>query len=440
MENLAYAVAIVFVLHFCWSYYWTCYRKGYTMDLWHFGLLNTLVVIHVMLPFSRGNLNAIALGPAGWLRAQSFITEAYFISALGYAGILLGGFLWRVNLGIHTRKSVARLFELPAKGPMILLQSKELLMAQGSVALLLLLGVLFYYFSLSGFGFNLRGLLLVNPGFRPIAQFTAFYSVLIGSLCLARWSVRKERSLLLISSGILVGLLFFGERGNLVGLVSLTVLTGFLKLGRRLKPIWFLLGISGVLVGMVMMSSLRESNFSLENTGARFAMEVFYGNSFSDTRDFALVLSYWDGHYFYGLTYLAGLLAFIPRALSDFRDTWSLGVVTATMAGYSKTEHPGLRPGSFGEAFLNFGLPGVLLVGVIAGAAGRFVDLRMKQALALLPPRSLKVFSYSILGAFIGPLQISSGASAAYSVLMVFMFSWCFLGVIRFLKLEQPGI
>ena len=89
MDNLANAIAVLFLLHFCWSYYWNCYRKGYTIDLWHYSLLNTLFIIHVMLPFARSNLNIFALG---WLlqRTQGHVNEAYFISAFGYFFILVG--------------------------------------------------------------------------------------------------------------------------------------------------------------------------------------------------------------------------------------------------------------------------------------------------------------------------------------------------------------
>jgi oligosaccharide repeat unit polymerase len=438
LEILAYAVAIFFGLQFVWSYYWNCYRKGYTMDIWHFTLLSTLFTVHIMLPFSRSDLNVFALG---YLlpRTKLFVTEAYLISALGYAGLLLGSYLWQAELGLGIRKHFAALLEVPAQGPLLLLRNKPLLLTHGALCVTLITAVLGYYFKLSGFGFNLRGLLLTYPALRPVAQFTAFYSVLIGSMCLARYSVYKERSMLVVVLAIMSGLLFFGERSTLLSLMVLTVMVGFLKLGRRLKPFWFAAGILGGLTVVFLLNALREPNFSLKNGIARFGMEIFYGNSFSDVRDFALVLSFWDGHYFYGMTYLAGLLAFIPRVLLPFRDHWAIGVVTATMAGFSPTQHPGLRPGIFGEAFLNFGLAGALFLGVLVGAVSRFIDLRMKQALKHLPKSSLKVYSYFILGTFVSAVEITANASTVYTVVLIFVLSWALLRMARFLRLDAVG-
>ncbi len=434
METLANVIAAAFVIHFCWSYYWNCYRKGYTMDVWHYSLLFNLFIIHIMLPFSRSDLNVFALG-GNLRRAQDHVTEAYLISAFGYAGILLGGNLWRVHLGFGLRRLVSRLVEIPTRGSFLLLQSKSLLLIHGSVAICILAGVLAYYFKLEGFGTNLRGLLFVMPALRPVAQFAAFYSTFIASYCLARYSVYHETSMLCIVILILTGLLFFGERGNLVNIVALTTTGLFIRLGRRLKLRWFITCIGLTAFLAILLDALREPHFSFASIFANSALNVFYGNSFSDTRDFALVLSYWNGHHFWGMTYLAGLIAFVPRFLSPFRDTWALGVVTATMAGFSPTQHSGLRVGFFGEAYLNFGLSGVLLLSFAIGAVLRLVDLRMKQAVATLPASDLRIFSYPIAMLAVGVLENSSGASTVYTIMLVLLLTWFARKAFSFLKL-----
>ena len=405
------------------------------MDMWHFSLLFNLFVIHVMLPFSRSDLNIFALGPL-LTRTQAHVNEAYFISAFGYAGILVGGSLWRVRLGFGLRTFFSRAVELPTRGSLFLLRSKSLLLAHGILATLLLTGVLLYYFRISGFGFNLRELLLVTPALRPIAQFTAFYSILIGSFALARYYQLKERSMLVVVLTLSFGLLFYGERGNLIGIIALTAFASFIKLGRRLRLKRLIIVLLGILAIVFILDALRQRNFSPSSIASGFLLSVFYGNSFSDTRDFAVVLSFWDGHHFFGLTYLAGLLAFIPRFLSSFRDTWALGVVTATLVGFKSTEHPGLRVGLFGEAYLNFGLVGVWLLSLFIGATSRLIDLRMKQAVAILPPTSMRVFSYLIVGSLAAVAQNSTGASALYSILLIFLFSWIAQKVARFLKVS----
>lgn len=436
MEKFANFIAIACVLHFCWSYYWNCYRKGFSMDFWHFSLLYNLFVIHIMLPFSRSDLNIFALGPGLLRRAQDHVTQAYLISAFGYICILIGGSLWRVHLGLGLRGLFSRVIEFPVRGSLLLLRSKGLLIVHGLVVVTMMAAVLIYYFSVSGFGFNLRGLIIVTPALRPIAQFVAFYSVLIGSNCLVRFYQYREFSMGAILLLIVAGLLFFGERSNIAALAMMTVVVMFIQKGRRLKLISLTAGIVVALFFVFFLDALRRPNFSLRAMLGGSLINMFYGNSFSDTRDFALILSFWDGHLLLGKTYLAGLFAFVPRFLSTFRDTWAIGVVTATMAGFSPKEHPGLRVGIVGEAYLNFGIAGVALLGLFVGAGARLIDLRMKQSVATLPPSDLTVYSYYIMTFLIGTFENSVVASTFYTVLLVLLVSWMALKASRLLKLS----
>jgi oligosaccharide repeat unit polymerase len=433
LETLSNVIAAAFIVHFWWSYYRNCYRKGYTMDLWHFTLLFNLFIIHIMLPFSRSDLNVFALG-GNVRRMQAYVTQAYLISAFGYVGILLGGSLWRIHLGLGLRKLISQLVEIPTRGSMLLLRSKSLLLVHGVVAIGILTLVLAYYFKIAGFNMNLRGLLFVVPALRPIAQFAAFYSAFIASYCLARYYVYREFSMLCVILLILSGLLFFGERSGILSVVMLTITVLFIRLGRRLKIAWFIGGIFFAAILSVVLDALRQPHFSLATAAVGSLVSIFYGNSFSDTRDFALVLSFWNGHHFWGMTYLAGIIAFVPRFLSPFRDTWALGVVTATMAGFSPLEHPGLRVGIFGEAFLNFGLMGVFVLSLTIGAATRLIDLRMKQAATTLPPSDIRIFSYPIALLAIGVFENSSTASTFYSIMLVLIVTWFMRRIFRFLK------
>jgi hypothetical protein len=435
LDNLANAIAVLFLLHFCWSYYWNCYRKGYTIDLWHYSLLNTLFIIHVMLPFARSNLNIFALG---WLlqRTQGHVNEAYFISAFGYFFILVGGELWRVNLGTGLRSSAAHVLELPARATLLLTNSRSLLLVHTAVILTLSTAILGYYWSMAGFGFNLRGLLLVVTWLRPIAQFTAFYAITVGGYTLGRFYIYRERSMLVASLLLIVSQVFWGERSNSVAMIMLSVMVAFIRLGRRIRLWWLIGGVSALLSISVLLDGLREPVFSLSQTIGTFGLKTLYGNSFSDIRDFALILSFWNGEHFLGLTYLAGIFAFIPRFLSPFRDTWALGVVTARMAGFLPTEHPGLRVGMFGEAYLNFGLPGAMLLGLLSGAVLRLMDSRMKQAVKLLPATSMVPYAYLTVGVWSSVAVNSVGAGAVYSFFLILLASWVILHVARLLRVR----
>jgi hypothetical protein len=197
----------------------------------------------------------------------------------------------------------------------------------------------------------------------------------------------------------------------------------------------YLVGI--VILGFfasAILDAFRYMNFSLGRILLGTGMAVAFGNSFSDTRDFALVLSLWDHTYLLGKTYLAGFMAFIPRFLSPFRDRWAFGVVTATMAGLDPTEHAGLRTGSFGEAYLNFGIPAVILLGLLAGSIMKFIDMRIKECL-VRTPLDVRVYSYMFLGSFVGVLSNSTVLSGFYTVLGLFVFCAFVVVLSRFIKL-----
>jgi hypothetical protein len=161
---------------------------------------------------------------------------------------------------------------------------------------------------------------------------------------------------------------------------------------------------------------------------------LFYGENFADLRDFAWVYTAWDHVFWAGKTYLAAVLAFIPRFASQFRDTWALGAMTSSMVGFDPQVHPGLRPGAFGESFFNFGLFGVVAMGLMLGVLARRVDTDVKRALA--PPQSSmrKAFASSMLLSVAGSLAVSSGFSSLYVLAGIYFFSWFCLCVQRMFR------
>ena len=154
---------------------------------------------------------------------------------------------------------------------------------------------------------------------------------------------------------------------------------------------------------------------------------LFYGNNFSDLRDFAWVYSAWDHTLWAGKTYLAAFLAFIPRFASHFRDTWGLGAATAASVGFDPQVHPGLRPGAFGEGFFNFGLLGVIAVGLLLGITLRWVDTEVKRALSGPRPSMMKAFAATMVLGISGSFAVSAGFSGVYVLAGVYLISWfCF--------------
>jgi hypothetical protein len=174
------------------------------------------------------------------------------------------------------------------------------------------------------------------------------------------------------------------------------------------------------LCAILYLSAVRAGIYSVTLFMAGAVLALLYGNSFSDLRDFSLVLSFWNGHFWLGKTYLAAAFSFVPRFMSTYRDTWSIGVVTATMVGFDPKVHPGLRPGIFGESYLNFGYFGVAMMGLLMGVVLRKVDLGVKNAVRATQPSIGRAFSYTVLLGVASGLTVSAGVASIYMLLLVF--------------------
>jgi hypothetical protein len=424
---------VFFILHFCLSYYRNCYRKGYRIDYWHLTLFQTLMVTSLMLPFNRSPLNIIALGPVLLKRSLPFVDEAFLISALGYGSIIIGGNLWRIQLNLGLRKKYSDLLNQPVRAAVLLLRSPRLLFVVGVFAFLIMAAIISIYFFINGFGVNVGSLLIVRPELRPFAQFGAFVGVTVGSLALGRYEVRRERSMLLLAMVLGGALSFYGSRFFLLALVQLPILIWMIRLRTRLNLIFLIALFPCALLLSILLDAMRHGS-SVMHALLSAGMLIAFGNSYSDTRDFAVVLSFWDHTFFLGKTYLAGILAFIPRFLSSFRDHWSLGVVTAAMAGFKPTEHAGLRIGNSGEAYLNFGIAAVVLVGLLVGSMAKLIDMRIKESI-VRDPGDVRVYAYAFLGVIVSALVNSANFSALYTALMVMLLSAALMLLSRFIKL-----
>jgi oligosaccharide repeat unit polymerase len=371
-------------------------------------------------------LNVIVLGKD--LHAVlDVLPQIFLITLLGYFSVLVGGSLWRLKAGMGLRKAATKLLDIIPDCSLMVMSSRAILVFQSLICLLAQFVIVASYFAHSGFGFDLRGYTFENPTIRPIALIISDYSIVIASHCLARYIDHKERILLACTICLTLGLIFFGSRANLL-LIYLNILICYLiilrtRLGllRMLVLIVFLMGF-GLYLGNV-----RAGEYSLSSFFTSFAVLFLYGDTFSDLRDFAWVYSAWDHVHWWGRTYLAALTAFVPRFASQFRDTWGMGVVTASTVGFDPQVHPGLRPGMFGESYFNFGLVGVVCMGLLLGIILRRVDLDVKAALLRSRPSMMRAFAFTNLLAVAASIAVSAGFSSVYVLAGVYALSWFFL-------------
>jgi oligosaccharide repeat unit polymerase len=435
--SICYLLDTLAIAGFAISYYRKCYRRGFRMDFWYAQVFLLCVFPNMlMLPFARSELNVLVLGRD--LNAVTAVLPLIFlITMIGYLAVIAGGGLWRLKIGIGLRDAAGRMLDVVPRCSMMLMSSRSVLVFQSALCLLLQAVILAIYFSQSGFAFDLRSFTFANPSLRPVALIISNYSIIIAAHCLARYVDTKERVLLGCTLLLTCGLVFFGARGNILAIYMNVLICYVVMLRRRISLLRVISFAAFILAVAFYLGNARAGEYSITGLLGSLAFLLFYGNNFSDLRDFAWVYSAWDHIYWGGKTYIAALLAFIPRFASHFRDTWGLGVATASTVGFDPEVHPGVRPGAFGEGFFNFGLIGVIAVGLLLGIVVRRVDIDVKRALASSPPSMMKAFASTMLLGIAGAFAVSAGFSGIYVLAGVYLFSWFCLSVQRMFEPQK---
>ena len=412
---------------FLLSYYWNCYRKGYRMDFWHAQLVIFCVVPYMlMLPFASNPLNALIVGQD--FRGVAAATPTVFLMAMaGYFSLFAGGVLWNLRLGIGLRRAAGRVLDVVPRGSMMLMSSRELLIFLSAVCFSAQLGILSVYFSAEGFGFNLRAYTFENPGIRPFAQMAALSSMLVAAHGLARYLDRREKSVLAAAGLLILGLLFFGQRGNIIFTCLNVALCYIIQRRKTIGLFRTVVTGAAALMLILYLGSVREGDYSPTAFLTSLAFLIFFGNNLCDLRDFAWMYSHWDHQLWLGRTYLAGMMTFVPRSASSFREIWTFGVATGRTVGLDTETHPGLKPGQFGEAYFNFGLLGVIVFGIVMGIIVRRADLGAKSALRSDRPSIMRAFAYASLINVAACLNTSAALPGMYALVGLYLLAWFYL-------------
>ena len=422
--NLLYLLDAFAISTFAISYYFNCYRKGYRIDIWHSQMVLGIVLPNMlMLPFSKSELNYPVL-QTDFAGVVAVLPNIFMISLLGYFAILAGGYAWRIRVGLGTRKLAVQLLDVVPQCSMMLMSSRSLLVFQAALCLVMQAGMLILYFGQNGFGFDLRSYTFAHPALRPVALIISNYSIIIASHSLARYVDKKERVLLTCTLLLSFGLVFFGARSNIASIYIGVLLCYLISLRTRISLLKLVSIISSILLIALYLGNARSGQYSLSGFLTLLAALLLYGNNFSDLRDFAWVDSVWNHQLWMGKTYLAALMAFVPRFASEFRDRWGTGAATATTLGFDPHVHPGVRPGSFGEGYFNFGLLGVIVVGLLVGIIWRRVDIDVKRALSSPHSSMRKAFASTMLLGVAGVVTISANSSAFLVLGGVYFFTW----------------
>src|SRR5438270_6323267 len=318
--SFLYVVDVCAIVLFFVSYYRNCYSKGYSIDIWHYQLiLSCILTKMIMLAFAKSELNVIVLG-TDMDAVVAVLPTVFLIAFVGYVALIAGGATWRLRAGLGLRKSAAQFLGFVPRCSMMLMSSRGALVFQSGLCASIQLLILALYFTKAGFGFDLRRFTFENPTLRPLVLVASGYSVVIASHCFARYADTKEKILLACTLLLSFGLVFFGARSSLAAIYINVLLCYLIKLRDKISLLRIAAIITFVIAFAFYLGNARAGDYSVAGFIGSFVFLLFYGNNFSDLRDFAWVYSSWTHVCWGGKTYLAAILSFIPRFASQFRD------------------------------------------------------------------------------------------------------------------------
>lgn len=355
MSHLAWLIFVLGWLIFALYYVSSFFKWGVLTFSSYFWIRYNVLPILVMSPFASSDQNMEAVGNSIYI-IRDYINEAFYLSVLGVVFVLVG-------MGLATFSSgKSAMFTFVEKG-YAFWQTKPGVWISLVVIIFATMGLI----ALGVRPFEGRQFSFENTSLRPAIN---LYSVILPTITLSLLVYGFGHSRFFVFAGLMCsGLgLMIGTRG--ASIETLFIFVVCLIIAYRYKNLAaFTLSIAGFVTVAIVIGILR-STADGDNTVdilQTVSFQIFFGNNFSDFRDYAWILSGFDGRFYHGMTYLAGYMALVPSFISEFRNDFRMGIITSTLAGLDPQFHAGLRPTLFGEAYLNFGISGVVFIATLFG-------------------------------------------------------------------------
>jgi oligosaccharide repeat unit polymerase len=391
-----------------------------------------ILPILLQYPFTFSPLNILATGGQAYDLYLKTLDRAFLVSLVGM-GAFAAGFA-------ATPKSErpASVVTFVARG--LSAWSHGLLLWASGV------GVAVLFVVLGGAGLigleGARSLAMTVPVLRPIYNIIQSVLPVLVALVLLMAAERRRTNLWVLAGVLLALAVLTGARVVVFGgLASFAfVALGYRSIRQELDGKRAVMLVPAALVVLLLvfyLGDVRAGQYDPLVTTASFGAQFFYGSNFSDLRDFAWILAFWDGQWLAGRTELAGVLGFIPAFLSPFRTEWGWGRVSIEMVGIGFRDtpdaHPGLRPGAFGEPYLNFGIPGVIIGGFLLGYVCVRLHAAAQHAVAAYPPFYAKLALLAVFTSVAALFQFynTAGFFTVYVGIAVLVFLRACKAIIR---------
>jgi len=419
-------IDFIFIVFFLYSWHKSYKTTGFKIDIWHIVLFRFIVVpVFLIYPTIGSIFQQRSIGLDAILRTSQYTDYAFLLSLLGFTSMLVGRYIYN-----HSKSNgkIDSIFYPLQKIIQNNIRSKNTYLTLILLSFSILLVVTSIVLTNGQHVMNPRSYFQNNGALRPLYNICiVVYPLTITVAGLRLIEKYSNKMIEQIMFGLIILFsIFLGTRSAILDPIFYLIVLYYMKNNRKISYIkLFFIGLSILLTTSVLL--FLRSNKQSFNFGV---LDFFYGNTFSDTRDFAHVMAYWDKELLLGKSYLAGIISFIPRFISEYREQWALGVYTAKTVGHDPAYHPGLRPGIFGESYFNFGIPGVIFLGLTMGFFLRHIDYSVKQIMKE-EKDSIKSYSYIFIWALISCLSISVGFSFFYFSLIL-LFSLAFIRQVFF--------
>lgn len=423
-------VDIILIIWYLYGWYDQFRKTGSYIDYWRFNMLLVFFLpVLLMYPFSSSSLNVLTvLGLNNLYNIQDYIDEAYIVTITGFLGVYIGKYIYDYFHPVLQFEIIIIPFSSTlGKFFSTIVRNSSVSRFFSFFYILILIGFVLFIVTAGLLG-NPREFFMINTQYAPIYTFILnTFEIVFVIISTRALQYNKGSDKIFFFTLILFGF-FLGVRAPL-----------FLR-GLSFGVLYILYRKQGyvpfVKIAVIVLSTLflimlfafirntdRSNGIDLNIALQSFVPEILYGNTFSDLRDFSWVLSYWNRDLYWGLSYFAAILSFIPSSIYPIRQTYGIGKITVLTAGLDPITHPGLRMGIFGEMYINFGIIAVVLFGILWGYVTRRVDVLTRKYAT--EGNVIKASSVIVYSSFISYLTGSAGFWGFY--ITIFLLSTLYL-------------